>query len=153
MNASLYIEVKPSPSEGLGIYACREFRNGDHLLDVIFEREITESSPLDIQLGERSDHCSYPNGKMMLVAFPTRHMNHSCDPNSYYVNRSEMPKAYARRTILVGEELTFDYMINNFGGDSWACSCGSERCRGETGTSYFELPIVFQREYYPLLSD
>ncbi len=60
--------------------------------------------------------------------------------------------AFARRTIAVGEEITVDYLINNPGGDSWPCSCGVARCRGVTGTSFFELPSEIQNEYYPLLA-
>ncbi len=42
--------------------------------------------------------------------------------------------------------------IDNAGGDTWRCRCGAPRCRGVTGTSFFELPLSFQREYLPLLA-
>ena len=58
----------------------------------------------------------------------------------------------ARRSIDPGEELTLDYLINNEGGDSWACLCGAARCRGRTGVSFFDLPPMFRREYAPLLA-
>ncbi len=146
------IEVKISATEGLGIYALQTFAAGDYLHSVEFEREVTAQAPLNKALGERIDHCAYPDGKVMLVAFPARHMNHSCDPNAYYVYAGGSPKAYARRQICSGEEITVDYLINNPGGDSWPCNFGAARCRGETGTSFFELPAGLQREYYPLLA-
>jgi hypothetical protein len=54
-----------------------------------------------------------------------------------------------RRELVTGTELTIDYLINNQGGDSWPCRCGADRCRGETGKSFFSLPDEFQREYLP----
>jgi hypothetical protein len=59
-----------------------------------------------------------------------------------------------RRSIrpFVGEEITVGYLINNAGGDSWPCTCGSERCRGMTAASFFEPPFEIQCECYPLLA-
>ncbi len=79
-------------------------------------------------------------------------MNHSCDPNAYYEFVESTQVAKARRRIDPGEEITVDYLINNAGGDSWRCHCGSARCRGFTGSSFFDLPTSFQREYLPLLA-
>lgn len=57
------------------------------------------------------------------------------------------------RPLRAGEEVTIDYLINTHGGSSWRCRCGADRCRGELETSFFELPLPFQREYLPLLED
>jgi SET domain-containing protein len=147
-----HIEVKTSPREGLGIFALRDFDQGELIHRVAFEREITEQFPLRPELGERFDHCSYPDGKIMLVAFPYRHMNHSCDPNAYYSYGASGQAAVARRRISKGEEVSVDYLINNPGGDSWPCRCGSSRCRGFTGNSFFELPQEIRQEYAGLLA-
>jgi hypothetical protein len=71
------IEVKQSTIEGLGLFACRSFSPGDtvHRINVI--REITPDAPLRPHLGERHDHCDYPDGKVMLIGYPSRHLNHS----------------------------------------------------------------------------
>ncbi len=135
------IEVKASATEGLGIFALQPFNTGDYIHTVEFEREVTEQTPLVEARGERQDHCAYPDGKVMLVAYPARHMNHSCDPNAYYNHQSDRPKAYARRPISAGEEITVDYLVNNPGGDSWPCCCRAPRCRGWTGKSFFDLPM------------
>ena len=66
--------------------------------------------------------------------------------------RDTSTRACVRRRISAGEEITVDYLINNPGGDSWPCQCGAARCRGMTGTSFFDLPVRFQREYFPLLA-
>ncbi len=147
------IEIKPAPSGGLGLFARADIQAGEFIHTVEYEREITEQHPLNPDHGERADHCAYPDGKIMLVASPGRYMNHSCDPNAYYRYAGQTSEAFARRLICRGEEITVDYLINNPGGDSWACRCGTSRCRGKTGTTFFELPIDFQREYYPLLAE
>ena len=147
------VEIKPAPSGGMGLFARVDLDAQDYIHTVTYEREITELNPLNAEAGERIDHCAYPDGKVMLVASPGRYMNHSCDPSAYYRYVGSTAKAYARRVIPKGSEITVDYLINNPGGDSWRCRCGSGRCRGETGTSFFELPMQFQREYYPFLAD
>lgn len=146
------IEVARSQTEGLGVFAVGAFAVGDHILDIRYEREITDANPLDAGAGERFEHCAYPDGKIMLVALPGRYLNHSCDPNAYLRYDRPNPSAVARRPIGPGEEITVDYLINNAGGDSWACRCGAERCRGETGISYFDLPAPIREEYEPLLA-
>jgi len=146
------IKVESSGIEGLGVFACRAFQEGELIHEVAFEREITEQDPLRTDEGERIDHCTYQDGRVMLVAYPYRHMNHSCDPNAYYEYRESTPIAKALRRIEPGEEVTVDYLVNNPGGQSWQCHCGSKRCRGLTGTSFFDLPIEFQRDYLPLLA-
>ena len=152
MTASQNVEVRPSQKEGLGLFARRRFDPNDFIHRVLFEREVTDHAPLRIELGERIDHCAYPDGRIMLVAYPYRHMNHSCDPNAYYEYEGAIPVALARRVIARDEEITVDYLVNNPGGDSWPCRCGAARCRGKTGTSFFDLPSAFQREYLPLLA-
>ena len=120
----LDIEVRPALSGGMGIFARKDFAPGDYIHTVEYEREITPDLPLKPELGERAEHCAYPDGKVI-----------------------------ARRAIAAGDEVTVDYLINNPGGDSWPCHCGASRCRGMTGTGFFDLPLALQTEYYPLLAD
>ena len=147
------IEIRPAPSGGLGLFARSGIGSGDYIHTVVYEREITREAPLNHELGEKHEHCAYPDGKVMLVASPGRYMNHSCNPNAYYRYDGQTAHAHARRDIRQGEEIRVDYLINNPGGNSWPCSCGSRRCRGMTGTSFFSLPLEFQLEYFSLLAD
>ena len=62
-------------------------------------------------------------------------MNHSCDPNCWFsvANSSIM---VARRDIEPGEEVTFDYGLQEsadfpwFDDGAWECGCGAKHCRG-----------------------
>jgi hypothetical protein len=104
-------------------------------------------------LGERIDHCDYPDGKILLLGYPDRHLNHSCNPNAFVQYEGMRCYLYSRRDIKVGEEITCDYNVNITGGTSWPCHCGDARCRGETLGDFFKLPIEIQREYRSLLAE
>jgi SET domain-containing protein len=147
------VEVKPSSIEGLGIFAARPFRAGDRIRRVNVVREITAEAPIREDLGERIDHCDYPDGKVFLLGFPDRHINHSCDPNSYQLFEGEVSYFVARRDIAAGEEITCDYNVNIAGGTAWPCNCGSSRCRKVVAGDFFLLTEEWQREYRPLLAE
>jgi SET domain-containing protein len=141
------VEVRASPIEGLGIFALRSFAAGELIRAVTVVREITPEAPLQPELGERREHCDYPDGKVLLIGAPDRHLNHSCDPNAWlrYVGPGE--QIVARRHIGAGEEITCDYSVNLTGGDTWPCHCGVPRCRGHVTGDFFALPLEVQREY------
>src|SRR5262249_1806163 len=146
-------EVKPSPIEGLGIFATRSFGAGEHIKRVSVVREVTPESPIREELGERLDHCSYPNGKTVLWDFPDRYPNHSCDPNAYELFEGDASFFVARRKIAAGEEITFDYNINIAKRTAWPCHCGALRCLHTVMGDFFLLREEWQREYRPLLAE
>jgi hypothetical protein len=74
------VAVRASPIEGLGLFALRPFGAGQRIREINVVREITAEAPLREDLGERADHCDYPDGKVVLLGYPDRHINHSCDP-------------------------------------------------------------------------
>lgn len=147
------VEVRPSSIEGLGLFARRDFRAGERIRCVNVVREVTPERPLRPEAGERWDHCDYPDGRVVLIGFPDRHLNHSCDPNAYVVYEAEQSWLTARRDIPAGAEITCDYHINITGGTAWPCHCGAPRCRGSLTGDFFRLPLAVQREYRPLLAD
>jgi SET domain-containing protein len=146
------VQVRSSPIEGLGLFALRPFRPGQLIRTVHVVRQVTAAAPLRPELGERRDHCDYPDGKVVLIGSPDRHLNHSCDPNAWARYEAATCQIVARREISVGEEITVDYSINLTGGDAWPCHCGSTRCRGRVVGDYFQLPLELQREYAPYLT-
>ena len=147
------VEVGASSVEGLGLFAARPFCAGQRIRQINVVREVTPTSPLRKELGERADHCDYPNGKIVLLGTPDRHINHSCDPNAYVLYEVDRSFLVARRDIAVGQEITCDYNINITGGTAWPCHCGAARCRGTTAGDFFLLPLDIQREYRPLLAE
>jgi len=147
------IEVKPSRIEGLGLFACRAFKKDSRIHRINVVREITAEAPLREELGERVDHCDYPDGKVVLIGFPSHNLNHSCDPNAYLWYKSDVCFVRARRSIVVGEEITIDYNINISGGTAWSCRCGANRCPGKVVGDFFLLPPTIQDEYRPFLAD
>jgi hypothetical protein len=147
------VEVRASRIEGLGIFALRSFQVGERIRRINVVREITSESPLRTELEERADHCDYPDGKVVLIGFPDRHVNHSCDPNAYQLYEAGTPYLVARWAIAPGDEISVDYNINITAGTAWPCKCGARRCKGLVAGDFFLLPKEWQREYRPLLAD
>lgn len=147
------VDVRPSPIEGLGLFAPRAFGPGEVIRAVNVVREITPDAPLCPELGERQDHCDYPDGKVVLIGPPDRHLNHSCDPNTWIRYTGAGCEIVTRRAIPAGEEITCDYRINVTGGDAWPCRCGAARCRGTVVADFFQFPPDLQQEYAPYLAD
>jgi SET domain-containing protein len=147
------VEVRQSAIEGLGLFACQAFDVGEQIHRINSVREITAQAPLREDLGERFDHCDYPDGKVVLIGFPSRHLNHSCDPNAYLHYEVDACYVLARRPIAAGEEITIDYNVNISGGTAWPCHCGARRCLGTVAGDFFLLPSEMQSEYRPLLAE
>jgi len=147
------IAVQASSIEGLGLFACRAFQERERVHRINVVREITAEAPLRPELGERFDHCDYPDGKVVLIGYPSRHLNHSCDPNAYVCYEPDACYVVARRAIAEGEEITVDYNVNITGGTAWPCGCGSRRCPGTVVGDFFLLPAEIQTEYRPLLAE
>jgi len=65
-----------------------------------------------------------------------RYINHGCDPNCESVITDRRVFVEAIRTILPGEELSYDYQIGRDHDDPdnideiFACRCGAASCRG-----------------------
>lgn len=71
-------------------------------------------------------------------------MNHSCDPNTWWADSDTM---IARRDILPGEEITYDYSTTELVLDfEMECRCGSANCRGVV-TNQDYLSPEWQAQY------
>jgi hypothetical protein len=147
------VEVRPSQIHGLGVFATREFEAGQTVVVIDDSRVVDAEHPLRPDLGEYAHHCDYlAGGRVVLMPPPERHINSSCDPNTCVGWEGGRRRVVARRAIAMGEEITYDYIIDCHGGEVWQCGCGAARCRGTIVSSFFELPLEVQREYLPLLS-
>ena len=144
--------VRSSAIQGLGVFAARPFRKGAVVQVIDDSRIVDDLHPLGS--GDDARHCDYLEaGKVVLMRPPERHINHSCDPNTYVKTVDGRRLVIALRDIPAGEEITYDYCINSGGDTVWTCHCGAARCRGEIHSDFFHLPIELQREYLPLLDD
>jgi len=147
------VEARASAIEGLGLFARRDFAAGERIRVIEVVREVTPDAPLRPERGERADHCDYPDGRIVLLGFPDRCVNHSCDPNAWVRYHGRGCELVARRPIPRGAEVTCDYRINITGGSRWPCHCGAPRCSGQVVGDFFALPAELQREYLPLLAE
>lgn len=66
-----------------------------------------------------------------------RFCNHSCNPNCYVekwvVGHKLKMGIFAKRRILKGEEVTFDYNVDRYGANAQPCYCGEPNCIGFIG--------------------
>lgn len=118
------VEVRSSGKLGRGVFALRDYRKGDTVIEGHVEKVIES----------RGEHTFTVHGVHVVLAGPACLVNHSCDPNCMHVfNESGTFDFVARRDIEAGEQLTHDtsayeYEVDHF---SQKCLCGSENCRGE----------------------
>ena len=146
------VEVRSSGIEGLGVYATGPFPKGAVVQVIDDSRIVDDLHPLNP--GEDTRHCDYlEGGKVVLMQPPERHINHSCDPNTYVKTSHGRRLVIALRDIQPGEDVTYDYCINSGGDTVWTCRCGAVRCRHQIHSDFFHLPVELQHEYLPLLDD
>ncbi|CAK7214102.1 histone methyltransferase set2 [Sporothrix bragantina] len=66
-----------------------------------------------------------------------RFCNHSCNPNCFLdkwiVGKKVRMGIFARRRIVAGEELVFDYNVDRYGTNPQPCYCGEPNCTGFIG--------------------
>jgi SET domain-containing protein len=148
------VYVSESRIHGVGVFAARDFAAGEVALRIDDSRIVDADHPLRPELGEREYHRDYlAGGRVVLMQWPERHINSSCDPNTFVKTVDSARYVVTRRAVKANEELTYDYIIDCHGGEIWNCNCRSPRCRGTVPGSFFELPRETQREYLPLLNE
>ena len=127
------VESRPSPIAGFGLFAKREFTEGERISRY---SGVTTSQPpsaassggkvyaLEISPGRWLDGSSEDN--------PSRNANHACHPNAELIWHEEESEAWltARRPIAAGEEITFDYGFSLAESLFQPCACGAKDCVG-----------------------
>lgn len=144
----------PSGIQGTGVFATRDLARGELVLAIDDSRVVDDDHPLNPLAGEFELHCDYlEDGRVVLMLYPERHINHSCDPNTYVKTILGTRFVFALRGIKKDEEITYDYCINGGGDTVWECHCGVERCLHTIHSDFFHLPFERQVEYLPLLDE
>ena len=147
------VEVRPSSIQGLGLFAARDFAAGEVILDRDESRTVDDEHPL--APGELRIHCDdLWVGRVILLPYPERHLNHSCAHNAWIQwDLDARGHIAALRQIAAGEEITNFYPLNADGDGEWQCRCGASSCLGNVPVSYFALDSDRQWELLPLLSE
>jgi len=136
--------VRNSTIHGRGVFARRDIRKGTTIIEYRGDRttwkiaskrpDSDSENPYHTFIFELDDGTVIDAGVRGNAA---RWINHSCDPNcTTYEDDTGRVFIEARRRILRGEELTYDYRlsvdgrITNKARACLACRCGARKCRG-----------------------
>jgi len=130
------VEVRDVKNKGKGIFALRDFNEGECILDITGEVIETEN-PLDYpeEIREHWGPIGKKGNKFRFIKpeSPWMYMNHSCDSNAGIINDR---KLIAINDIKKGEEITVDYSTLDIESLTQGkkqlmmeCKCGSENCR------------------------
>lgn len=135
--------VRPSAIQGQGGFALRPISRGTRIIEYVGERigHAEADVRYDDARMQRHHTCLFTVDDRTVIdaavgGNAARFINHSCDPNCLPVIERGRVFIDARRDILPGEELSYDYALPRIGGeedeppDRYLCRCGSRRCRG-----------------------
>jgi len=141
-NSSDWIRSGNSPIHRHGVYARRVIPDGTHIVEYL-GRRITKAAARQRELQRIERLRRGGDGSVYIFELNRRYdldgsgreniarlINHSCAPNCRAENIRGRIVIIARREILAGEELTFDY---GYPFSEWPlhpCRCGAARCVG-----------------------
>ena len=129
------LQIKKSRIAGLGAFAKQKIparkKLGNMEGEIISYKEAqkrVKKQPHNVLFMVEFDH-----GDIALDASVNsnalRHINHSCDPNTYMRRAYAKVEFYTLRPVKKGEELTCDYGETHHEG-KLPCRCGAANCRG-----------------------
>jgi len=133
-------ELKNSEDRGVGVFARCAFSRGEVVMRGVIDKITNVNHEHVSQIGE--NEFISPIGFMALV-------NHSCNPNcGIKLNETGAHDYVAMQDIKSGEEITFDYAMQNYdvGHFPSKCLCGAQDCRGKIG-GWKDLPIDKKKQY------
>jgi len=127
------VESRPSPFAGLGLFAKREFTDGERISP--YSGATTSEPPSSASSGGKVYALEIAPGRWLDGSSednPSRHANHACHPNAELIWHEEDSAAWltARRPIAAGEEITFDYGFSLAESLFQPCACGAADCVG-----------------------
>jgi hypothetical protein len=102
----------------LGVYAVDFYKKGEIVMDMNMGEVSLVRDLRTIELATR--HIDHPFG---------RYVNHHCDPSCFIDKEREV--MIALRDIAIGDEITFDYSVNESAiAAPFECTCGAANCKG-----------------------
>ncbi|HSK48951.1 MAG TPA: SET domain-containing protein-lysine N-methyltransferase [Solirubrobacterales bacterium] len=135
-----YELYSPEGDKGGGVRATRDFRIGETVMIGMLEGEVPCNDSHATQIGR--DTWARHGGLGPKV-------NHSCNPNcGVALNETGACDFVARKSILSGEEITFDYAMRNYSIEHFpdGCLCGADICRGSV-TGWKDLSAERKSSY------
>jgi SET domain-containing protein len=112
------IVVKKSKINGKGVFAKRDFKKGEIILQ--WNPKIITKIESDKLTIKQKNYLFHEKNKYFLMQVPEKYVNHSCEPNTTAKDKSDI----AKRDIKKGEEITSSYSKVGF-----KCKCGNKNCR------------------------
>ena len=122
--------VRRSVGRGFGLYANVRIKKGDFVLEYTGQMIPTPvaNTMTTRYLFEIDDKWTIDGSTRGNIA---RYINHSCDPNCEVYIEKDRLMIYSMKTIVPGDELTYDYGDEYF--DEFlrpaGCLCGSANCK------------------------
>ncbi len=121
------VVVKDSKIEGKGVFAARDFKKGEVVIDWSACSDVLTKEQMKKVPEHKKRYVSYlGKGKYVFFKSPGKYVNHSCDSNTKAINGCDV----AVMDIKKGEEITADYVREKVPGLNMKCKCGSKKCRG-----------------------
>ena len=139
------VEVREAGDKGVGVYALRSFDEGEFVFRRRHRRTVTAGELDGLCEWDRVHLCELGFDRFAILEPPGCYLNHSCDPNAMRHGVT----VFAWRPIHAGDEITIDYRLNAFDGDSWPCHCGTSNCTGTVVGSFFAMDADRQRLLLP----
>jgi SET domain-containing protein len=116
--------VKKSKAHGRGVFAARNFKEGETVLACGLGKTMTHAKACTLPLEEWAHVYALGRDQYVLLKSPACFFNHSCRPNVSF----DHSRYTAAKDINKGDELVVDYekghMVQHF-----LCKCGHKHCR------------------------
>lgn len=138
-----FVRVGRSRIEGRGVFAKRKIPKGARIIEYkgkrrpvtdLFTERAEEKASHVYAFSLRPD--TFIDGA--IGGNESSFINHSCEPNCEAYTFDDKTYIYAKKDIVRGEELTFDYQLRRAfsaprkksDASDYICRCGSKNCRG-----------------------
>ncbi|MDQ8154887.1 MAG: SET domain-containing protein-lysine N-methyltransferase [Gemmatimonadota bacterium] len=136
-------KIRRSAIAGRGAFATRDIKKGECLIEYVGQRishPVADAKYDDESMKSHHTFLFSVSSRTVIDASvggnDARFINHSCDPNCEAVIEQRRVFIYARKPILSGAELAYDYGYERDGTETaedearYACRCGAKKCRG-----------------------
>lgn len=138
-----WFELRRSSIQGLGGFASRDIPKGTRIIEYVGEKISNAESDRRYDNDKMRRHHTFLftlNSRTIVDAAvdgnAARFINHSCEPNCEAIIERGHIYIYAKRAIVQGEELLYDYQYEwdpEYTKDDllfYQCRCGAGTCRG-----------------------